>query len=42
MVALIFLGHEIHAAFSSDDNIARFAHIAGGVIGGLTGFLCRR
>jgi GlpG protein len=39
LISLIFLGGEIIRALSGEDQIAQFAHIAGGVIGGFAGFL---
>lgn len=38
LICLIFLGGEIIRVMGSD-NIAQFAHIAGGLLGGLAGFL---
>lgn len=38
LISLIFLGGEIISALSGEDHIARFAHIAGGVLGGFAGF----
>ena len=38
LICLIFLGGELIRALSQDDQIAQFAHIAGGIIGGLAGF----
>jgi GlpG protein len=38
LICLIFLGGEIIRAFGQQDNIAQFAHIAGGILGGAAGF----
>ncbi len=38
LICLIFLGGEVIRAMSSD-NIAQFAHIAGGILGGAAGFI---
>lgn len=38
LISLIFLGGEVIRALSGQDQIAQFAHIAGGVLGGLAGF----
>lgn len=38
-ISLIFLGGEIIRALSGQDQIAQFAHIVGGVLGGFVGFL---
>jgi membrane associated rhomboid family serine protease len=43
VISLIFLGGEIIRAISGADQTAQFAHIIGGVLGGLVGFgLARR
>lgn len=39
LICLIFLGGEIIRALGDEDNIAQFAHIAGGILGGCAGFL---
>lgn len=39
LVAALFIGGEVIQALSQDDNVARFAHLAGGAIGTLFGFL---
>ncbi len=39
LIALIFLGGEIVRAFSGEDQMARFAHLAGGLVGGMAGYL---
>ncbi|NDV61315.1 rhomboid family intramembrane serine protease [Puniceicoccales bacterium CK1056] len=39
LISLIFLGGEVIRALSGVDQIAQFAHIAGGVLGGFAGFL---
>lgn len=38
LICLIFLGGEIIRAVGQQDNIAQFAHIAGGILGGGAGF----
>ena len=38
LICLIFIGGEVIRAMGTD-NIAQFAHIAGGVLGGFAGFL---
>lgn len=42
LISLIFLGGEVIRAFSGEDQIAQFAHIAGGVLGGFIGFFMAR
>jgi len=42
MISLIFLGGEIIRALSGEDQIAQFAHILGGVLGGVAGFYMAR
>lgn len=42
MISLIFLGGEVIRALSGEDQIAQFAHIAGGVLGGGVGFFMAR
>jgi rhomboid protease GluP len=39
LVIAIYLGKEIYAAVTVRDNISQFAHIAGGIIGSVFGFL---
>lgn len=39
LVAALYLGQEIYAEFTKDDNISHFAHILGGVCGMLFGFV---
>ena len=38
LVALIFLGQQIYEGIVYDDNISNMAHIAGGVLGSITGY----
>ena len=38
LICLIFLGGEVIRAMGQQDNIAQFAHIAGGFLGGVAGF----
>jgi membrane associated rhomboid family serine protease len=40
LVLFLYLGQQVLEAFQ-DDNVSQFAHIAGGVIGSLFGFLGR-
>jgi GlpG protein len=42
LISLIFIGGEIIRALSGEDQIAQFAHIAGGVLGGFAGFFLAR
>lgn len=42
LVAVLFLGQEIVAAITANDNIAQFAHILGGAVGGTIGWLQKR
>ncbi|MDX2305478.1 MAG: rhomboid family intramembrane serine protease [Microscillaceae bacterium] len=39
LVALLFLGKEIYGAMAAQDQISQFAHIIGGVCGGVFGYL---
>lgn len=39
LICLIFLGGEVIRALGNQDNIAQFAHIAGGILGGSAGFI---
>ncbi len=39
LVAFLYLGQEIYQALSSSDQISQFAHIIGGVCGGVFGYL---
>ena len=38
LISLIFLGGEVIRALSGVDQIAQFAHIGGGILGGIAGF----
>lgn len=42
LISLIFLGGEVLRALRGTDNIAQFAHILGGLLGGAAGFLMAR
>lgn len=42
LISLIFLGGEIIRALGGHDQIAQFAHIAGGILGGFAGFFLAR
>lgn len=42
LISLIFLGGEVIRALGGEDQTARFAHIAGGVLGGFAGFFLAR
>ena len=37
-VVILFIGQEIYAGFVNDDNVSQFAHILGGICGGIFGF----
>jgi membrane associated rhomboid family serine protease len=39
LVALLYLGQEVYQAVSSADNISQFAHIIGGICGGIFGYV---
>lgn len=39
LVAVLFLGNELAAAVSEEDNISQFSHIVGGLVGSCVGFL---
>lgn len=38
LISLIFLGGEVIRALGGEDQVAQFAHIAGGILGGFAGF----
>ena len=42
LVAAIFLGQQVYDGLVYDDNISNIAHIAGGVVGSVTGFKFNR
>lgn len=42
LISVIFLGGEIVRAISGEDQTARFAHLAGGLVGGVSGFFIAR
>ncbi len=42
LICMIFLGGEVIRALSQQDNIAQFAHIVGGLLGGAAGFYIAR
>jgi len=42
LVAIIFLGQQIYEAMFVVDNIANFAHIIGGIVGAIVGFVAQR
>ena len=42
LVAVIYIGREIFLGITVVDNVSRFAHIIGGVIGACLGFLVKR
>ena len=42
LICLIFLGGEVIRALSQTDQIAQFAHLAGGILGGIAGFWMAR
>lgn len=37
-VAALFLGNEVYRAFTTQDNVAQFAHLLGGLVGAAYGF----
>ncbi|MEO1653978.1 MAG: rhomboid family intramembrane serine protease, partial [Bacteroidota bacterium] len=39
LIALLFLGKEIYSALFTHDNISQFAHIIGGLCGGVFGYV---
>ncbi|MGA1204436.1 MAG: rhomboid family intramembrane serine protease [Opitutales bacterium] len=39
LVCLIFIGGELIRSLNREDTIAQFAHVAGGILGGMAGFL---
>ena len=41
LVTLIYIGKEVYYSFDAD-NVSQFAHIAGGICGGIAGFLIGR
>lgn len=42
LVVLFFIGKEVLAGMTSNDNISHYAHIAGGILGGIFGFAAER
>lgn len=42
MITLIFVGGEIYKGITIDDNVSNMSHIAGGLIGGATGYMTNR
>lgn len=42
LVALIFIGQQIYQGIAIQDNISNMAHIAGGVIGSVTGYMLNK
>jgi membrane associated rhomboid family serine protease len=42
LVAILFLGKEVYTGLTSDDNISQLAHIAGGICGGILGFIAEK
>ena len=42
LVAVIFIGQQVVEGITVRDNISNMAHIAGGVIGGLAGYLLNK
>ena len=42
LISLLFIGGEVIRALSQQDHIARFAHIIGGLLGGVAGFYMAR
>lgn len=41
LVASLYIGREVVAGLTTNDNISQFAHIAGGICGGVFGFTLR-
>lgn len=41
-VVFLYLGREIYSGLAEKDNISQFAHILGGICGGLFGFIIER
>ena len=41
LILLLFVGREVYNSFN-DDNISQFAHIVGGILGSLFGFIGKR
>jgi GlpG protein len=42
LICLIFIGGEVIRALGQEDQVAQFAHIAGGILGGFAGFWMAR
>ena len=42
LVAVIYLGQQVYSGLFVKDNIANFAHIIGGLVGAVTGFILNR
>ena len=38
LIAILYIGKEVYMSFDPSDNISQFAHIIGGVCGGIFGF----
>lgn len=42
LVAVIFIGQQVYDGITVQDNISNMAHIVGGIVGGITGFLLNK
>ena len=42
LVAVLYLGQQIYQAFFQNDNISQMAHIAGGIVGSILGFMMQK
>ncbi|MGN1187831.1 MAG: rhomboid family intramembrane serine protease, partial [Lachnospiraceae bacterium] len=42
LVALIFIGEQIYLGITIQDNISNMAHIVGGVVGSVTGYMLNK
>ena len=42
LVALFFLGQQVYEGITVQDNISNTAHIVGGIVGGITGYVLNK
>ena len=42
LVAVIFIGQQVYESIAVQDNISNMAHIVGGIVGSVTGYLLNR
>lgn len=42
LVALIFIGQQVYEGITIDDNISNMAHIVGGLVGGIAGYVMNK